>query len=102
MYPFKGNLNELIFSPFRWKTQGNDSAQACKEEEVGRKPYGAGNGLQRSSFPLAGQDKELTEELVRDGFIIPKPTGYGTQISLSVSRSEEIKSIIREYLRIEL
>ena len=44
-----------------------------------------------------GKLKELAEELIKDGFITPKPTGYGLQISLNVAKSEEIKSIIRKY-----
>lgn len=46
---------------------------------------------------LKGKLKELAEELIKEGFITPKPTGYGLQISLNVAKSEEIKSIIREY-----
>ena len=47
---------------------------------------------------LKGKLKELAEELIKDGFITPKPTGgYGLQISLNVAKSEEIKSIIRKY-----
>jgi hypothetical protein len=46
---------------------------------------------------LKGKLKELAEELIKDGFITSKPTGYGLQISLNVAKSEEIKSIIRNY-----
>ena len=41
--------------------------------------------------------KELTNKLINEGFIIPKPTGYGLHISLNVAKSEEIKSIIKKY-----
>ena len=46
---------------------------------------------------LKGKLKELAEELIKEGFITPKPTGYGLHISLNVAKSEEIKSIIKNY-----
>ncbi len=46
---------------------------------------------------LKGKLKGLAEELIKEGFITPKPTGYGRHISLNVGKSEEIKSIIRKY-----
>lgn len=46
---------------------------------------------------LKGELKELAEELIKEGFITPKPTGYGLQISLNVEKSEEIKAKIRQY-----
>jgi hypothetical protein len=51
---------------------------------------------------LKGKLKELAEELIKEGFIVPKPTSYGLQISLNVERSEEIKLIIRKYLSNEI
>ena len=49
-----------------------------------------------------GRLKDLADELIKEGFIIPKPTGYGLQISLNVARSEEIKSIIKKYFADEI
>jgi len=51
---------------------------------------------------LRGKLKDMAEELIKEGYIVPKPTGYGLQISLNVSRSEEIKKIIRKYFESEL
>ncbi len=51
---------------------------------------------------LKGTMKEIADGLIKDGFLIPKPTSYGLQISLNVARSEEIKTIIRKYLEEEL
>ncbi|MCK4319824.1 hypothetical protein KAW38_04615 [Candidatus Micrarchaeota archaeon] len=51
---------------------------------------------------LKGKLKELAEELIKEGFIVPKPTNYGLQISLNVERSEVIKSIIKKYLEKEI
>jgi len=51
---------------------------------------------------LKGKLKDLTKELIKEGFITPKPTGYGLQISLNVERSNEIKDIIRNYFASEI
>lgn len=51
---------------------------------------------------LRGKLKELAEELMKEGFIIKKPTSYGLQISLSVERSEEIKWRIKKYFDLVL
>ncbi len=51
---------------------------------------------------LKGELKDAAEELIKEGFIRPKPTGYGLQISLNVERSEEIKAIIRKYFAEEI
>lgn len=51
---------------------------------------------------LKGKLKDLAEELIKEGFIIKKPTGYGLQISLNVERSEEIKWRIKKYFDLVL
>ncbi|MDO8553996.1 MAG: hypothetical protein Q7S22_04270 [Candidatus Micrarchaeota archaeon] len=49
-----------------------------------------------------GRMKDLAEELIKENFILQKPTGYGLQISLNVGKSEEIRWIIKKYLQVEL
>ncbi|MBN2122360.1 hypothetical protein JW721_04905 [Candidatus Micrarchaeota archaeon] len=88
--PSDGKLKAMILHKLAKKRKWGESHTALETTSKGVPSH------------LRGKMKELTEELVRDGFITPKPTGYGTHISLSVSRSEEIKAIIKEYLRIEL
>lgn len=51
---------------------------------------------------LKGKLKDSAEELIKEGFLIVKPTSYGLQISLNVERSAEIKSIIKRYFASEL
>ncbi|MBI2079156.1 hypothetical protein HYT84_00195 [Candidatus Micrarchaeota archaeon] len=46
---------------------------------------------------LKGKLKDLAEELIKEGFLIPKPTSYGLQISLNIERSDEIKFRIKKY-----
>ena len=43
---------------------------------------------------LVGDAKIVIEELIKEGFIIPKPTNYGLQVSLNPERIEEIIKII--------
>lgn len=46
--------------------------------------------------------KKLAEELVREGFILAKPTNYGLQISLNPRKADEIKKLIKEKLGFDL
>lgn len=51
---------------------------------------------------IKGKMKEIGEQLVRDGLLVPKPTGYGLHVSLNTKKSEEIKQLIRKYFREEM
>ena len=48
------------------------------------------------------QANEYAEDLVRAGFIIKKPTGYGLQVSLNPYRAPEIKQMIKEQLGFDI
>lgn len=41
--------------------------------------------------------KETVKLLIKEGYIIPKPTGYGLEISLNFNKKEEIFRIIEEW-----
>ncbi|MBI4174090.1 MAG: hypothetical protein HY517_00460 [Candidatus Aenigmarchaeota archaeon] len=45
---------------------------------------------------------KIAEELIREGFIIKKPTHYGLQVSLNPKKSQEIKEIIRKNIGFDL
>ncbi len=45
---------------------------------------------------LAGEAKKAAEELIKDGFILTKPTSYGLQISLNPEKINEIIKIIEK------
>jgi len=45
---------------------------------------------------------KLASELIREGFIIRKPTSYGLHVSLNSAKSNEIKEFIKKILNIEL
>lgn len=46
--------------------------------------------------------KNIAEELIKEGFILKKPTHYGLQVSLNPRKSEEIKKVIKERLGFDL
>lgn len=47
-------------------------------------------------FPkhLAGKVKEVANELIKQNFLIPKPTSYGLHVSLNLGMKDEIEKII--------
>ena len=42
--------------------------------------------------------KNIADELVKEGFILKKPTAYGLHVSLNPRRAEEIKKQVQEQL----
>jgi hypothetical protein len=48
---------------------------------------------------LKGKCKELATALIKEGFLVQKPTGYGLQISLNFGKREEILHLIKTYLQ---
>jgi len=42
--------------------------------------------------------RNITDDLMREGFIIKKPTHSGLQVSLNPKKAQEIKHIIKEWL----
>lgn len=58
----------------------------------------------KKGFPShLGKDVEkISEELIRKGFIIKKPTSYGLQVSLNKEKLKEIEEFILKVLNIEL
>ena len=49
-----------------------------------------------------GKDvKKIAHELIKKGYIITKPTGYGLQVSLNKNKLREIEDFIKEVLGYE-
>lgn len=46
---------------------------------------------------LRGDMKRLADELLKDGFLIPKPTAYGFHVSLNPKKRTEIEALVRRY-----
>lgn len=47
---------------------------------------------------LKGKYLEIGKELVKNGFLIAKPTHYGTEVSLNPGRRKEIIKTIRKFM----
>jgi len=45
---------------------------------------------------------KLAEELIKEGFVIKKPTSYGLHVYLNSAKSKEIKDFIKSVLGIDL
>lgn len=45
---------------------------------------------------VVGEAKIAVNELIKEGFILPKPTSYGLQVSLNPEKVDEISKIIEE------
>lgn len=46
---------------------------------------------------MRGAIKNAADRLITENFLIPKPTGYGLEVSLNFERKEEIFSIIERW-----
>ena len=55
------------------------------------------------SFPpeLRGKAKQMSEELISEGILHLKKTGYGNQVSINLDKREEIMKYIDEFLKTE-
>jgi len=47
---------------------------------------------------LRGEAKEAAEELISEGLLIPKQTGYGLHVSLNPQRKADIDKVIKDVL----
>ena len=45
---------------------------------------------------IVGFAKDAVKELVKEGFILQKPTSYGLQVSLNPEKIDEISKLIEE------
>ena len=53
------------------------------------------------SFPsdLRGKAKEMSQELIKEGILHLKKTGYGKQVSINLEMKERIMQYIDEFLK---
>jgi len=54
----------------------------------------------KKGFPthLGKEVEKIAKELIKQGFLIAKPTSYGLQVSLNKDRLEEIENFIKKVL----
>lgn len=52
-------------------------------------------------FPthLSGRVKELVKEMKKDGLLLSKPTAYGEEVSINLTKREEIHGLIEKFLQ---
>ncbi len=43
---------------------------------------------------LKGEYHNITKELIKEGYVLPKPTNYGLQVSLNPRKADEIIEIV--------
>ena len=46
---------------------------------------------------LKGDYHNVAKELIKEGYILPKPTSYGLQVSLNPGKAAEIIEIVTEF-----
>lgn len=49
-----------------------------------------------------GRYKEIADSMIKEGFLILKPTQYGLQVSLNPSMHKKIVEIVSKFLGIEI
>ena len=60
------------------------------------------DNLQKGFPPeMKGRTKDMSGELIREGILHLKKTGYGKQVSINVETAEKIMKYIDEFLRME-
>ena len=58
------------------------------------------DNLQKGFPPdIKGRVKNMSQELVKEGILHLKMTGYGEQVSINVERKEKIMEYIDEFLK---
>lgn len=63
---------------------------------IGGKHTAIENLTKGLSKHVVGDAKDAVKELIKDEFVLTKPTSYGLQISLNPEKIEEIHKIIEE------
>ncbi|MDP3742000.1 MAG: hypothetical protein Q8R15_01660 [Candidatus Micrarchaeota archaeon] len=59
------------------------------------------DNLHKSCPPhLKGKYVEVADELVKNGLVLAKPTGYGVEVSLNPRRREEIVELVKQFFSI--
>ncbi len=49
-------------------------------------------------FPghIRGEVKDVANQLIKENFLISKPTSYGVEVSLNPDKKKEIEELVRE------
>lgn len=63
---------------------------------IGGRHTGIENAAKSLPKHEAGGAKQAVKELIKEGYIVPKPTSYGMHIALNPKRIAEIRKLIGE------
>jgi len=63
---------------------------------IGEKHTSEDNAIKCLPKHLRGEAKKALKKLIREGYVLPKPTSYGMEVSLNPHRIAEIRGILRE------
>jgi hypothetical protein len=63
---------------------------------IGEKHTSEDNAQKCLPKNLRGEAKKALKMLIREGYVLPKPTSYGVEVSLNPHRIVEIRGILRE------
>ena len=64
---------------------------------IGEKHTSEDNAVKCLPKHLRGEAKKTIKKLIRDGYVLPKPTSYGMELSLNPHRMAEIRQIISDF-----
>lgn len=57
------------------------------------------DNLKKGFKPHEQKDvKKISENLIKEGYLLKKPTKYGLHVSLNHHKAQEIKNTVREFL----
>ena len=60
------------------------------------------DNLQKGFPPdLKGKAKDMSQELMKEGILFLKKTGYGKQVSINLDKKDKIMEYIDEFLKME-
>jgi len=63
---------------------------------IGEKHTAEDNAIKCLPKYLRGEAKKALKKLVREGYVLPKPTSYGIEVSLNPRRIADIRRILGE------
>jgi len=61
---------------------------------IGEKHTSEDNAIKCLPRDVRGDGKKAIKKLVKQGLVLPKPTGYGLEVSLNPARIREIRMLL--------
>jgi len=83
-------MNKLIIKKFILRKLYRQRMWKHKHTNINNLPKGLSNELKSSK-----EVKKVIEELLKEGFLLSKPTHYGLEVSLNPKKKKEIEELIK-------